>query len=99
MALVNSAIKRWNRGGLPVKEAGVHTPLELAKQLYEGYKAFKSKGEGLNYNSYTLYALYALLDGGEGEKLYGFLPKSSLSIRTADEILRVMNIVREGPHR
>lgn len=83
----------------PVKEAGVHTPLELAKQLYEGYKAFKSKGEGLNYNSYTLYALYALLDGGEGEKLYGFLPKSSLSIRTADEILRVMNIVREGKKR
>lgn len=63
-----------------------------------GYYAYSGKDftkEDI-FTAEEAYLLQDILLYSKEEKVYGFLPKTSISLETSREILRVSNIIREG---
>lgn len=96
VSLVNKAIRKRNKKGNFVKELETVTPFLLAKEFVLGCQALgflKEKRKELS-SAEAVFYLHNLFLEKKGEA--GFLSADSLSVKTSEEVLRIMNIYREG---
>ena len=99
VSIPNSIIRKLNKEEDIITENLRTVTIEnIAKNIVMGYYAYAGKDydkEGI-FTAEEVYLIHDILLSSKEDKIYGFLPKTSISLETSREILRVINILREG---
>ena len=99
VSIPNSIIRKLNKEEDIITENIRTVTIEnIAKNIVMGYYAYAGKDydkEGI-FTAEEVYLIHDILLSSKEDKIYGFLPKTSISLETSREILRVINILREG---
>lgn len=102
VSIPNSIIRKLNKEEDIITENLRTVTIEnIAKNIVMGYYAYA----GNDYDKEDIltaeevYLIHDILLSSKEDKIYGFLPKTSISLETSREILRVINILREGKRK
>jgi len=102
VSIPNSIIRKLNKEEDIITENLRTVTIEnIAKNIVMGYYAYAGKDydkEGI-FTAEEVYLIHDILLSSKEDKIYGFLPKTSISLETSREILRVINILREGKRK
>lgn len=102
VSIPNSIIRKLNKEEDIITENIRTVTIEnIAKNIVMGYYAYAGKDydkEGI-FTAEEVYLIQDILLSSKEDKIYGFLPKTSISLETSREILRVINILREGKRK
>ena len=102
VSIPNSIIRKLNKEEDIITENVRTVTIEnIAKNIVMGYNAYAGKDydkEGI-FTAEEVYLIQDILLSSKEDKIYGFLPKTSISLETSREILRVINILREGKRK
>ena len=102
VSIPNSIIRKLNKEEDIITENLRTVTIEnIAKNIVMGYYAYAGKGYDKEdiLTAEEVYLIHDILLSSKEDKIYGFLPKTSISLETSREILRVINILREGKRK
>ena len=102
VSIPNSIIRKLNKEDNIVTENLRTVTIEnIAKNIVMGYYAYTGKDYDKVdvFTAEEVYLVQDILLSSKEEKVYGFLPKTSISLETSKEILRIINILREGKRK
>ena len=99
VSIPNSIIRKLNKEDNIVTENLRTVTIEnISKNIVMGYYAYTGKDYDKEdiFTAEEAYLIQDILLSSKEDKIYGFLPKTSISLETSKEILRIINILREG---
>ena len=102
VSIPNSIIRKLNKEEDIITENLRTVTIEnIAKNIVMGYYAYAGKDYDKEdiLTAEEVYLIHDILLSSKEDKIYGFLPKTSISLETSREILRVINILREGKRK
>ena len=102
VSIPNSIIRKLNKEEDIITENIRTVTIEnIAKNIVMGYYAYAGKDYDKEdiFTAEEVYLIHDILLSSKEDKIYGFLPKTSISLETSREILRVINILREGKRK
>lgn len=102
VSIPNSIIRKLNKEDDIVTENLRTVTIEnISKNIVMGYYAYTGKDYDKEdiFTAEEAYLIQDILLSSKEDKIYGFLPKTSISIETSKEILRIINILREGKRK
>lgn len=102
VSIPNSIIRKLNKEEDIITENLRTVTIEnIAKNIVMGYYAYAGKDYDKEdiLTAEEVYLIHDILLSSKEDKIYGFLPKTSISPETSREILRVINILREGKRK
>ena len=102
VSMPNSIIRKLNKEDNIVTENLRTVTIEnISKNIVMGYYAYTGKDYDKEdiFTAEEAYLIQDILLSSKEDKIYGFLPKTSISLETSKEILRIINILREGKRK
>ena len=102
VSIPNSIIRKLNKEEDIITENLRTVTIEnIAKNIVMGHYAYAGKDYDKEdiMTAEEVYLIHDILLSSKEDKIYGFLPKTSISLETSREILRVINILREGKRK
>ena len=99
VSIPNSIIRKLNKEeDIITENLRIVTIENIAKNIVMGHYAYAGKGYDKEdiLTAEEVYLIHDILLSSKEDKIHGFLPKTSISLETSREILRVINILREG---
>ena len=102
VSIPNSIIRKLNKEDNIVTENLRTVTIEnISKNIVMGYYAYTGKDYDKEdiFTAEEAYLIQDILLSSKEDKIYGFLPKTSISLETSKEILRIINILREGKRK